>query len=1029
MDVSPVIETLGYDRSPHFIGKDNLAGPLLSPFSHVYRKAVDRCGLEGVYVIDGHGQNIDLPIIFYCKAADEAEADRIHNRVWNQDVAPFVLVETPAKVRLYCGFRYAGQGKNDWDRGILGASITFNQVADRLNAFTAESIDHGMVWDEWGDQVTPRTRVDWKLLDNLKTLGQKLREQGLGREATHALIGKFIYLRYLKDRGILSKRKLANENWSINPQDVFSRDADLKEFHKLNQLLDEWLNGAVFPLNTGGIKPTHLRLVAGVFSGDSPDGQLHLDFTPYDFSFIPIETLSVIYEHFLHASEPGQANRGKKAGAYYTPLPLVNYVLHEMERRRPLMEGMRVLDPSCGSGAFLVQCYRNLIEKRRRANGQSTLRPSELRELLVNHIFGVDRDGDACQVTVLSLVLTLLDYITPPDLERYPQFKLPKLMGHNIFQADFFDPDFKLAKDGNNLLFDWLVGNPPWVEFSKDAKEDRHVRTWVIKNKRTCPIGGNQIAEAFVWRSLQLLTPNAVAGLVLPAMTLFKDESKQFRQLLFRTVRAWCVANFANLAYVLFAGRSEHPAMTLFFSIENRTETEYSEHDQILTFAPFVLNQKSNRSTHQRGKVDTWCIVVNGSELGEVSLADAAKGDATPWKFAMWGTFHDRKLLHRINTRFMALTDFLDYHGLTQPHKGFELRDSSTTNEQVEYISDLINKPKIEFSKLKNCGRIFTFPEKALSYIPPHLAFLRKRGGRAGLRVSLPPHIIVDKARRFAVYSDLFIAISPGQIGIAGPVNTSDIQIINVLKALSVYLSSDFVTYQQFLTSPEWGVSTSISTVGTLINLPVPLNKLSDIEMREWAQLRDLLAHEGINGQTVSQSLIDEVNRKVFQLLGLGKSEKILVEDFVHYNMKMTKGKAPAELTNPPDNLAIDDYRSVLKNELDAFLGEPTGLQHRIEALRDRASALIAISLTTGHDTIPPVLQADDKAAAQLQKTRDHLVERNSQWLYTARNLRVYKDNTLYMLKPLERIHWTKRQAILDSGEVIAETMGRHDNQ
>jgi hypothetical protein len=149
-----------------------------------------------------------------------------------------------------------------------------------------------------------------------------------------------------------------------------------------------------------------------------------LDFQPYDFSFIPIETLSVIYEQFLHSPKNGKLSRGRKAGAYYTPLPLVNYILNELEMRRPLVEGMRVLDPSCGSGAFLVQCYRALIEKRL-SNGP--LRPVELGELLVHHVYGLDRDGDACQVAEMSLILTLLDYTTPPDLENNPRFKLPIL--------------------------------------------------------------------------------------------------------------------------------------------------------------------------------------------------------------------------------------------------------------------------------------------------------------------------------------------------------------------------------------------------------------------------------------------------------------------------------------------------------------------------------------------------------------------------------------------------------------------------
>jgi type I restriction-modification system DNA methylase subunit len=102
--------------------------------------------------------------------------------------------------------------------------------------------------------------------------------------------------------------------------------------------------------------------------------------------------------------------RDRNAGGFYTPIPLVNFVLGELDDLSPLKTGMRVFDPACGSGAFLVQCYQLLIEKRRRETG-GDLPPRELREILTAHIFGMDRDEDACRVTEFSLALALLDHM------------------------------------------------------------------------------------------------------------------------------------------------------------------------------------------------------------------------------------------------------------------------------------------------------------------------------------------------------------------------------------------------------------------------------------------------------------------------------------------------------------------------------------------------------------------------------------------------------------------------------------------
>jgi len=98
----------------------------------------------------------------------------------------------------------------------------------------------------------------------------------------------------------------------------------------------------------------------------------------------------------------------------------VNFMLEELDAIRPLKQGMRVLDPACGSGAFLVQCYRRVIEQDEEFQPGEPMRPARLRTLLERHIFGVDRDADACRVAELSLSLTLLDYVDPPDLESCP---------------------------------------------------------------------------------------------------------------------------------------------------------------------------------------------------------------------------------------------------------------------------------------------------------------------------------------------------------------------------------------------------------------------------------------------------------------------------------------------------------------------------------------------------------------------------------------------------------------------------------
>ena len=448
MAIADLVKALGYDESPNFIQGAGLEE--VSGYSYVFRRAKSTCELQGVYTLFEKVQEKDsgtlVPLVYVCKASEENPAPTIYRRVWNQNVAPFILVERGGSVYLYSGFQYVEAPQEDepveGTAGILRAVKEFNQVNSKLAGFRAESIDGGALWLEWEKHVNPRTRVDWLLLDKLQKLDSWLRGNHLKKTQAHALIGKYVFLRYLKDRDILSKRKF--DEWGIKPETVFGRNATLAGFTRLVQKLDEWLNGSVFPLVlTGNDAPDVRPSPAGRrgFRRRRPDlwpaapGLPALRLLPHSCRDALRHLRAV-----LHAE-----GRGKDSGAYYTPVPLVDFMLQELEDRSPLGTERRVFDASCGSGAFLVQCYRRMIEARMRQNGGNRPKPSELRAILVRNVFGMDKDEDACRVAELSLILTMFDYIEPPDLSTNPDFKIPNLHNVNIFDGDYFGLDCRFS--------------------------------------------------------------------------------------------------------------------------------------------------------------------------------------------------------------------------------------------------------------------------------------------------------------------------------------------------------------------------------------------------------------------------------------------------------------------------------------------------------------------------------------------------------------------------------------------------------
>lgn len=91
----------------------------------------------------------------------------------------------------------------------------------------------------------------------------------------------------------------------MDPSRDLGRSLRLASFRNLLARVDERLNGSIFPLSLSGAgapSVEHVRSVAAVMLGDDPEtGQLHLDFGAYDFSHIPIATLSAVYEQFMAA--------------------------------------------------------------------------------------------------------------------------------------------------------------------------------------------------------------------------------------------------------------------------------------------------------------------------------------------------------------------------------------------------------------------------------------------------------------------------------------------------------------------------------------------------------------------------------------------------------------------------------------------------------------------------------------------------------------------------------------------------------
>ncbi len=1034
MLISELLDELGYADSPFFLKKGTRSFSNAQNIGHILRAATkSECGLQGVYSLNAHchPDSSPTPIVYVCKAKTESDADDIHRLVWNQDIAPFLIVLTPKGIKFYSGFEYSSSGK-----GHLTNLLAFNQAIATAKKFHADEIDSGRFWKSWSKRLRPERRVNWKLLDNLKSLDNYLQNNyDLSRRTSHALIGKYVYLHYLRDRNILSDRKL--DSWGVAESQIFGSNASITKLKGVVSNLEEWLNGNIFPIDFAGKdapKAEHVRLVAGIFKGDdmlpSGDRQLSLDFKAYDFSYIPIETLSVVYEQFLHAPDEDGQSQGKDEGAYYTPIPVVNYMLAEMEEALPLEDGVQVFDPACGSGAFLVQCYRRLIEKTYPYHKHPTVHPIDLRKLLKDNIFGLDRDEDACAVSELSLLLTLLDYVDPPDLEDDKRVKLPTLRNKNIFHADFFKP---LPSPLKKRAFDWIVGNPPWKKLNprKLKENDRPAWNWMQKNKNERPVGGNELARAFAWRVAELTNCEGEIGLFMPAMTLFDKRAVDFRKLFFEQMHLKSVVNFSNLAEVISAGRFRVPSAAFFFAPYTDEMPDATEREFVRVFSPLVANQEPARPEAAGERIESWCIVINESEIRDIPYGEIATGAGLPWKIATWGSHNDVRLLRRLSKRFSSLIELQDAELITIS-EGPALRSVlvSEGEYQTEFKDELDGKRTLNTKALSGLRKLFSFPRSSLLENKKRYAI--KAGSERKLGICRGPHVIISAARKFAIYTSDYLVVPPRQIGIT---STTDDR--SFLKALSLYLSSDFAFYHQFFTATQFGVKRDVATLDALKRMPCPLTELNRSELKQWAKLHQQLTkttpkHVGdIKNDTQTllpddglDDLLIELNNMVSESLGLSERERALVSDLVNIRLELNDGKVGRPAIKNPTVAELKRYGERLRKELDEFLGRDSEYRHAVDIIYDQTTGMICVDFVKSKKVAAvTVTSADRPTARALAATRNELQEEIGQWVYFDRDLRIHDGTKTYLFKPMQRFHWTESQAMVDASEMIAETV------
>ncbi|MDR3000456.1 MAG: SAM-dependent methyltransferase [Fibromonadaceae bacterium] len=506
----------------------------------------------------------------------------LHKAIWNFNEAPIVIILEKGIVEIFNGFKLLREEK------IL-EKIGGNE---KLNDFNYLKLVTGKTWEEYQESLFRENRIDYKLLSNIQAARTLIKKEfpetiddKIKTKLTNALLGKTIFVRYLIDKGVKISFEGKSCKWKNDDFcQLLNFSKRVKNFFDELADKDKGFNGDLFPIENNEYKQisaTVYSIIGRLLkSEDMGSGHFSL-FDLYDFSIIPIEFISNVYESFI-----GTENQAKD-GAYYTPLFLVDYILSETIEKQ-LAEtnntNCKVLDPSCGSGIFLVETLRKLIEQYL-LNNPSTKRNSKqfksaIIEIVKDNIYGVDKDESAVQVAIFSIYLTLLDYLEPPEIES---FKFPELLDSNFFCDDFFNEsaDFNQLKEKD---FSFILGNPPWMRGKNEKKTPLYVKYInERKNKEKMKEGpivdirNKEIAQTFLLRSSDFSKEKTKCALIVTSKVLYNLQSKDFRKYLLHNYQIERVFELAPVRREVFDKSNDKaiaPACVLFFNYANDKSTD-----------------------------------------------------------------------------------------------------------------------------------------------------------------------------------------------------------------------------------------------------------------------------------------------------------------------------------------------------------------------------------------------------------------------------------------------------------------------
>lgn len=1020
--------------TPQQILEPSGAGP--SVYAQIAREKLGRTisklsdghGVQiGVLAANPQGDSTEAPIALVCDFQNEVSEDTLrktYRLAWSFSRTPSLITTEPNRLRIWTCYEEPPTAE-DIINPVIEVSRQelqlFNQpslsvqAAETLRLHWADLVS-GQFFQEHSQRFQRSQSADQMLLRNLKSVRQKLQQNKLDDEIIHDLLARIIFIQFLFDR----QDSEGNPGLNTNLLDHLYRIGELsarysnlpeilrnhRDIYKFFHWLNGKFNGDLFPgkgateeereaewqTEEDKVKENHLNILADFVSGDvdMESGQISL-WPYYHFDVIPLDFISSIYEEFV-SKESG-------TGIHYTPEHIVDFVLDGVLPWDSQEWDIKILDPACGSGIFIVKAFQRLIYRWEQAHAK-TIKPSDLKYLLENNLFGVDVDTQAVRVASFSLYLTMLDKVQPQDYWEN-EFRFPRLRERQLVAADFFQEDkegFRSIQDANK--YDLVVGNAPWGKNTVTPA----AKSWAGDNWK---ITYGNIGPLFLPKAAALTKVGGQVAMMQPALALIFNQvstAQEFRSKLFSEFKIDEIVNLSALRFGLFKDAISPACIVTMSAIPPNSEP--------LTYIcpkPVMTNE------------DDYHIVVEPHDINHIYPQEAIENPLI-WTALMWGGRRDLSLMKR-------LINELNIKKLQQNNIAI-IRQGIVRGDKKREKQEIKNKRILNSSKFINNNLLFLNVEK----LPiNHDSRINSRNSFYPPAFQIPQLILkLSWQKTNGRFRSLIIEANDKSEGIICSESYVSIHIpqeyISVLNAACLAYNSKVAVYYLLLYSGRFASYIPEVNVPDLLGVPIPKSQV---------------------GLLQNIKTFDDVDERIRQAFEFKDSEWVLINDLFNYTLPDFKGDSASpgrKRTHRRDNGYLENniepeltaYCEYFLRVLKAGFGQEKQVCATIFQEQSNTKfpvRLVAIYLNISDHQGVHIESIDSPDLLELlQKLNELCLKKGNTedgGIFYQRVARVYdsvqlnglKIPTIYLIKPDKIRYWTRSMALRDADEVAADIM------